>query len=62
MTGRDVGKWRMVRARFVSIDSLEIAEQRAMDAIERYQLENELFELKHSLSVQDSSQSEEEFE
>jgi hypothetical protein len=52
----------MVRARFVSIDSLEIAEQRAMDAIERYQLENELFELKHSLSVQDSSQSEEEFE
>jgi len=36
LTGRDVGKWRMVRARFVSIDSLEIAEQRAMDAIERY--------------------------
>jgi len=62
LSGRDVGKWRMVRARFVSIDSLEIAEQRAMDAIERYQLENELFELKHSLSVQDSSQSEEEFE
>ena len=36
LSGRDVGKWRMVRERFVSIDSFEIAEQRAMDAIERY--------------------------